>query len=167
MPPPPSSCGSRSVLFMKAATLFIALLLGGCLVGSLSSPSTSDEWPTYSNDPGGSRYSPLGQVDHQHVTRLRVAWTYRTGEPVGTGSASQKAFEATPLMVEGTLFFSTPYNRVIALDAETGSERWSYDPKVDRGRRIALAISRGVSTWLDDAAPAGRACRRRIFLGTI
>jgi quinoprotein glucose dehydrogenase len=152
---------------MKTATPFIALLFGGCLVGPLTSPSTPDEWPNYGNDPGGSRYSPLAQIDRQNVTRLRVAWTYRTGEPVGTGNASQKAFEATPLMVEGTLFFSTPYSRVIALDAETGAERWSYDPKVDRGRRIALAVSRGVSTWLDDAAPAGRVCRRRIFLGTI
>jgi quinoprotein glucose dehydrogenase len=153
---------------MKNAILFIAaLLVCGCLAWPLSSPSTPDEWPTYGNDSGGSRYSPLAQIDRQNVTRLRAVWTYRTGEPAGTGSASQKAFEATPLMVEGTLFFSTPYNRVIALDAETGAERWSYDPKVDRGRRIALAISRGVSTWLDDAAPAGRACRRRIFLGTI
>src|SRR4030095_7408104 len=153
---------------MKNAILFIAaLLVCGCRAWPLSSPSTPDEWPTYGNDSGGSRYSPLAQIDRQNVTRLRAVWTYRTGEPAGTGSASEKAFEATPLMVEGTLFFSTPYNRVIALDAETGAERWSYDPKVDRGRRIALAISRGVSTWLDDAAPAGRACRRRIFLGTI
>ena len=59
------------------------------------------------------------------------------------------------MMVDGTLFFSTPYNRVIALDAETGAERWVYEPKVDRTRRLAIVTSRGVSTWLDPAAAPG------------
>ena len=53
------------------------------------------------------------------------------------------AFEATPLMIDGTLFLSTPYNRVIALDAETGRERWRYDPNIDRTRRLAIVTSRG------------------------
>src|SRR5262245_33363425 len=70
-------------------------------------------------------------------------------------------------MVDGTLFLSTPYNRVIALDAETGRERWAWDAKVDRANRLVIATSRGVSTWLDTSARPNSACRRRIFLGTI
>ena len=70
-------------------------------------------------------------------------------------------------MVDGTLFLSTPYNRVIALDPETGAERWSYDPKVDRARRLAIVTSRGVATWRDPDAGADRVCRRRIFVATI
>src|SRR5439155_1628751 len=87
-------------------------------------------------DAGGSRYSPLTEIDRENVGHLRVAWTYRTSETVGEpGSYAHYAFEATPLMVEGTLFFSTPYNRVIALDAETGHKRWAWDAKVDRTLR--------------------------------
>ena len=120
---------------------------------------------SYGNDAGGTRYSPLSQIDRGNVGRLRVAWTYRTGE--SDGRSGHIAFEATPIVVDGTLYLSTPSGRVIALDPETGAERWTYDPIVDRSRTFALMVSRGVSTWLDAAAEPGRACRRRIFLGTI
>src|SRR5262249_4177667 len=119
------------------------------------------------NDAGGTRYSPLTQIDRGNVEGLRVAWTYRTGETGGAAPWGHRAFEATPLMVDGTLFLSTPYNRVIALDPETGQERWGYGPKVDRTRRFAIVTSRGVSTWLDPDGRADRACRRRIFSGTV
>jgi quinoprotein glucose dehydrogenase len=89
---------------------------------------------SYGNDPGGTRYSRLAQIDRTNVTQRRVAWTYRTGEAGGAPPYGHIAFEATPLMVEGTLFLSTPYNRVIALDPETGAERWTGDPKVVASR---------------------------------
>jgi quinoprotein glucose dehydrogenase len=163
-----------------AALALLALLLAGCLPsaqsdlgargdsGARGDAVSSGEWPNYGNDAGGSRYSPLTQIDRQNVGRLRVAWTYRTGETVGEPRPyGHYAFEATPLMVEGALFLSTPYNRVIALDAETGQERWAWDAKVDRTHRLAIATSRGVSTWLDAKAGRDPACRRRIFVGTI
>ncbi|HZW76448.1 MAG TPA: membrane-bound PQQ-dependent dehydrogenase, glucose/quinate/shikimate family, partial [Caldimonas sp.] len=101
------------------------------------------------------------------MTNLHIAWTYRTGEVGGVAPGAHTAFEATPLMVDGTLFLSTPYDRVIALDPETGAERWHYDPNVDRARLFALVTSRGVATWLDTSARADRACRRRVFVATI
>jgi quinoprotein glucose dehydrogenase len=126
-----------------------------------------DEWPTYGNDPGGTRYSPLAQIDRANVAQLRVAWTYRTGGEGGAAAYGHTAFEATPLMVDGTLYLGTPYNRVIALDPATGAERWVFDPKVNRARRLAIVTSRGVSTWLDPTAAEGRACRRRIYAATV
>jgi quinoprotein glucose dehydrogenase len=129
--------------------------------------SRGDQWPTYGNDPGGTRYSALAQIDRANVARLQVSWTYRTGETGGAPAYAHIAFEATPILVDGTLFVSTPYNRVIALDAQTGAERWAYEPKVDRTRRLAIVTSRGVSTWLDPAAAPGSPCRRRIYVGTI
>jgi quinoprotein glucose dehydrogenase len=157
-----------------APLALLALLLAGCLPGpqrdllAHGDAGSGGEWPNYGNDAGGSRYSPLTEINRENVTRLRVAWTYRTGETVGEPRPyAHYAFEATPLMVDGTLFLSTPYNRVIALDAETGQERWAWDAKVDRGRRVAIATSRGVSTWLDAKAGRDRACRRRIFVGTV
>ncbi len=158
---------------LKAALALVALLVAGCLPGkpdhlSARGDAGSSEWPNYGNDAGGSRYSPLTAINRDNVGRLRVAWTYRTGETVGVpGPYAHYAFEATPLMVDGTLFLSTPYNRVIALDAETGQERWAWDAKVDRANRVAIVTSRGVSTWLDTGARADSACRRRIYVGTV
>ena len=145
----------------------IACLIAGCLAGVRQERAVDGEWPTYGNDPGGTRYSPLSDISRANVGGLRTAWTYRTGESHDARPPGLLAFEATPLMVDGTLFLSTPYGRVIALDPDTGQERWTFDPGVDRGRLLAVVTSRGVSTWLDGAAGPGRACRRRIFIGTI
>jgi quinoprotein glucose dehydrogenase len=153
----------RRAAFLAA----VVVLCAGCLAALHGDAGRSDEWPSYGNDPGGTRYSPLTQIDRANVTRLRVAWTYRTGEVGGAPPYGHIAFEATPVMVDGTLFLSTPYNRVIALDPETGAERWTWDPKVDRVRRLAIVTSRGVSTWLDPGAAAASPCRRRIFVATV
>jgi quinoprotein glucose dehydrogenase len=98
-------------------SLLVFLLAGQAQTGGT-------DWPAYGRDPGGSRYSPLEQIDRANVKTLRVAWTYRTGEDVGKSVVGNKAaFEATPIMVDGTLYFSTPFNRVIGLDA--GGDRAS------------------------------------------
>src|SRR2546427_12859910 len=81
-----------------------ALVWAGGLATLRGGGPRPDEWPTYGNDPGGTRYSPLSQIDRGNVAGLRVAWTYRTGETGGARPYAHVAFEATPLMVEGTLF---------------------------------------------------------------
>src|SRR5262245_24049951 len=151
----------------RVSAAALALALAGCLTAR-GGEDADVGWPTYGNDPGGTRYSPLAQIDRANVGRLRVAWTYRTGERAeGAWESARIAFEATPIVVDGTLFLSTPFGRVIALEPRTGAERWTYDPKVDRDAFYGVITSRGVSTWLDPAAAAGVPCRRRIFMGTI
>jgi quinoprotein glucose dehydrogenase len=130
-----------------------------------SANATRGEWIAYGHDALGSRFSPLGQISRENVSTLEVAWTFRTGDTTGTRQPAK--FEATPLMVDGTLYLSTPFARVIALDPETGAQRWSFDPHTDRGMNWGDWANRGVSTWLDAKAPAGSACRRRIYVGTI
>jgi quinoprotein glucose dehydrogenase len=118
--------------------------------------------------PGGSRYSPLAQITRDNVTQLKVAWTYRTGAmDVKSRSGDKGAFEATPIVIDGTLYLSTPFNRVIALDSETGVERWTYDAPVDLSMSYSEVTSRGVSTWLDGGRQPGAPCRRSIFVATI
>jgi quinoprotein glucose dehydrogenase len=78
---------------------------------------------------------------------------------------NKAAFEATPIVVDGVLYLSTPFNRVVALDPETGKERWVFDPRVSRTARFSEVTSRGVSTW--PARPAKEGERRRIFVATI
>lgn len=129
----------------------------------LAVPALAADWPTYGNDPGGSRYSPATQIDRSNVERLQVAWTFHTGALQPETDLNRKAaFEATPILVNGTLYLSTPYDQVIALDPATGQERWKYDPKIDRSRDYSEVTSRGVATWRDAKSGA-----RRIFIGTI
>ena len=152
--------------FPIALTL-AAIACYGQLSSNSKKPVAVAEWPYYGGDPGGSRFSPLSQINRENVHKLKVAWVYHTGD-VSDGSqhARKSAFEATPILVDGTLYFSTAFNRVIALDPETGAERWSYDPKIDleSGYSEGL-INRGVSSWTD-SQPRSR-YRRRIFIGTI
>jgi quinoprotein glucose dehydrogenase len=127
--------------------------------------SSAAEWPAYGHDQLGSRFSPVRQITRENVGRLAVAWTYRTGDTARTMQTVK--FEATPLMVDGTLYLSTPFGRVIALDPATGRERWTFDAHADRQGDWGDFANRGVSTWLDPRARPGAPCRRRIYLGTI
>ena len=128
------------------------------------------QWANYGNDPGGMRYSPIDQININNVTQLNVAWTYQSGELEtyeGTEVASKAAFEATPLMIDGILYFSTPTNRVIAVDAGSGREKWVYDPKVNLQREYSEITSRGVSKWIDyNLQPADNGYMR-ILVATI
>jgi quinoprotein glucose dehydrogenase len=125
------------------------------------------DWQAYGCDAGGSRWSPLSRIDRSNVTKLAVAWTYRTGEDVSKSVVGEKAaFEATPIMVDGTLYLATPFNRVIALDPETGKRKWIYDPQVSLTARYSEVTCRGVSTW--PAWPkTAQFERRRIYVATL
>jgi quinoprotein glucose dehydrogenase len=114
------------------------------------------------------RYSPLKSIDAKNVGKLRAVWTYRTGalEPA-TNLNRKAAFESTPLLVDGLLYVTTPFNHVIALDPATGAEKWKYDPKVDRSHDYSEVANRGVAAWIDPKAAAGMPCRLVLFEGTI
>jgi len=130
--------------------------------------TTDVDWPAYGRDAGGTRYSPLKQITRDNVAQLKPAWEYHTGALTPKSDLnSSAAFEATPIMIDGTLYVSTPFSQVIALDPATGKERWKYDPDIDRTRGYSEVTSRGVSTWLDPQREAGEACHRRIIFGTI
>src|SRR5262249_28668045 len=126
-------------------------------------------WTHYGGDEGGARYSAAAQINRGNVARLKVAWTFRTGD-VSDGSAGENKlkFEATPILFNGTLYVSTPFNRVIALDPSNGKQKWAYDPEINRKTRFSEGlVSRGVSAWQDPRAKDGSPCKRTIFLGTI
>lgn len=131
---------------------------------------SNNEWPAYGRDAGGSRYSNLQQINSNNVGKLKVAWTYRTGELKtyeGTSAIEKAAFEATPIMIGSTLYFSTPSDRVMAVDATTGSKKWVFDPKVNLKKDYSEITSRGVSSWPAPGDKINTAAQRRIFIGTI
>jgi quinoprotein glucose dehydrogenase len=126
------------------------------------------EWPAYGGDALGSRYSPLAEITRENVGDLRQAWTFRTGEtPEAAPTRRPTDVEATPIVVDGTLYLSTPLGRVFALDPATGQARWSFDARVDPRVPFGDFTSRGVSTWLDRTAPGDAPCRRRILVATV
>ncbi|HEY2381957.1 MAG TPA: pyrroloquinoline quinone-dependent dehydrogenase, partial [Terriglobia bacterium] len=143
--------------------IFILLLWAGA-----ASPSVDSGWSSYGHDPGGTRYSPLKQITAQNISKLKVAWTYHTGALNPQTALNEKAaFEATPIIADGLLYLTTPFNQVIALDPATGTESWKYDPKVDRTHNYSEVSSRGVSVWMDARASAAALCKLRIYEGTI
>jgi quinoprotein glucose dehydrogenase len=151
------------------AVAFGVPLTAAIVLSSAPQPSTTDDWPFYGHDAGGMRYSPLAQITPANVSRLRVAWIFHTGD-VSNGSDGRRrsGFETTPLVVDGGLYLTTPFNRVIALDPETGSRRWIFDPAVDlRGNYGDGLINRGLATWLDPSRRREQPCRRRLYEATL
>ena len=146
--------------------LAISLATVSASLAHAQAAGAAGEWSAYGHDAFGSRYSPLAQITRGNVERLTVAWTYRTGE-ADVKTQQPVKFEATPLMVDGTLYLSTPFGRVIALDPERGVARWTYDAHSNRAGDWGDFANRGVSTWLDGRARLDAPCRRRIYLGTI
>jgi quinoprotein glucose dehydrogenase len=138
------------------------------LLGTFPAHALDAGWPAYGGDAGGSRYSPLAQITPANVSHLRVAWTFHTGElGKGVKDWSRSAFEATPILYRGTLYFTTPGTNVIAVDAATGALRWRRDTHTRRDLHYSDGVSRGVSLWVDEVAAPGAACSARIFAPTL
>ncbi len=153
----------------KIYSSLLALLYAALVSSSAHAQSSpASDWPSYGNDPGGMRYSPLTQINRENVANLKVAWTFHTGDiSDGSGGKKRSGFETTPILVDGTLYLTTPFNRVIALDPETGKQLWAYDPKIDQTLDYGDGlVNRGVATWLDSTRAANQPCRRRIFEST-
>jgi quinoprotein glucose dehydrogenase len=156
----------RIVQVMNIKKMLVAATVATVTACAAAPPDIT--WTAYGGHFGAGRYSDLRDIGPANVAHLEVAWTYHTGEAsIEAADKGKSVFEATPIVVDGLLFVSTPFNRVIALDAETGSERWRFDPELDRTTRFAEVTSRGVSTWLDERAAKDAPCRRRIVFGTL
>ena len=128
------------------------------------------DWPAYGGDAGAMRYSPLTEINRDNVAELAPAWTWETGEeplsgprlPVPGERVRPGNFQNTPVVINDTMYVSTPYNRVVALDAPTGRVIWTYDPKTtDWGQppNGTGFVHRGVAVWSGSEG-------RRIFLNS-
>jgi quinoprotein glucose dehydrogenase len=141
--------------------------LAGALAQSNKAPDLSKEWPTYGHDPGGMRFSPLTEIKPGNVDRLKVAWVYHMrpegyvapargggggyaeeggaggrGRGGGTGFAPS---ENTPLVIDGVMYMTTPYARVVAVDPTTGKELWSFHLPT------SSPSTRGLEYWAGDS----------------
>jgi quinoprotein glucose dehydrogenase len=161
---------SRRILWIVPAVALLAIAVGwyaplplsGQQVQGLqqiagqypAQPSTaSGEWPMYTADLRGSKYSPLDQINASNFSKLEVAWRFKTDN---LGPRPENKLEGTPLMVKGTVYTTGGTRRaVIALDGRTGEQKWVYS--LDEGERASRwaprqLSGRGVSYWTDGKA---------------
>jgi quinoprotein glucose dehydrogenase len=130
--------------------------------GTSALPSNKNgEWPMYTSDLRGSKYSPLDQINASNFNKLEVAWRFKTDS---LGPRPEYKLEGTPIMVKGVLYTTGGTRRsVIALDAKTGELMWAYSLR--EGNRAAIAprqlSGRGVSFWTD-----GKGDDRVVFITT-
>src|SRR5262245_52913753 len=147
-----------------------ALLVAGCGPREpLDFSGPTADWPEYAGDKGGLHYSPLTQVTRANVGRLELVWSHHSGDfNTDWAKGATTSLQVTPLVVNDTLYYCTPYMRVFALDPETGTERWQFDPVLkhkNTGGPYPLTC-RGVAYWQERSAAPRQTCSRRLIYGT-
>jgi len=132
--------------------------------------AAGEGWPTYGGDPGGLRFSTSSQITRTNAGQLHTVWTFHT-HAVDTAAerVQMPSFEATPVLSGDTLYLTSPFDVLFALDARTGAERWHYDPKLAPLTPYGLVTSRGVALWPlgEVVQPNAPACSHRVFWGTL
>ncbi|MEM9832687.1 MAG: PQQ-binding-like beta-propeller repeat protein [Bacteroidota bacterium] len=104
-----------------------------------ASEDMQSEWRVYRGTKASNQYSALDQINTQNVDQLEVAWTYQTGD-----ATERSAIQCNPIMVDGTLYATSPQLKVVALNAATGEEQWVFDP-VEQWK--STGVNRGVTYW--------------------
>lgn len=162
-----SSASRYAAIAIAVITAYVVIAGTGYSVTPLApriginNSTAGTDWPSYGNTSGGTRYSPLDQVNVGNVDQLELAWSYRTN--------AGGAFKATPLQVGELLYFCTGGNIVVALDAENGELRWQFDPLLDPAHlevaRYFTTGCRGVSYYAAPPEYVGE-CAQRILTAT-
>ena len=145
---------------MRNTTLQATLIMAGAALAACSkdkapdAPAATakavvvspDDWQVTGGEPGNSHFSALDQISRANVKTLKVAWTYRTGD----APASRSEMQATPIVIGGVMYTTTPALNVIALRADSGTVLWTFDPFAGRTREAHA--NRGVVYWTDGTA---------------
>lgn len=117
----------------------------------LNAASNNAEWLSYGRTYAEDRFSPLTQINRDSVQELGVAWSFELD--------TNRGQEATPLVIDGTIYFTSAWSKAFALDARTGEEKWRYDPRVPGHYGVNACcdvVNRGMAAWGD-----------KVFFGTI
>jgi quinoprotein glucose dehydrogenase len=142
------------------APLYAALFV---VVALAQSTAPAQPWAVYAGDNAATHYSTLADITPANVSNLSVAWEWSPAEQNKQDFGTQPgSFENTPLMIDNILYVTTPYNRVVALDPETGKAKWEFDPKAYEDGQPPNGtgfVHRGIAAWRDGA-------QMRIFLNS-
>ena len=132
----------------------IAVLVSTALLGAQGRDDGLIEWPYVGSEQAHTKYSIADEITRANVDELEIAWEWEPGEePLQEYGTRPGAFQATPLMIDNVLYISTMYTRVVALDAESGTQLWAFDPKAyeggPRGAGPGGFKHRGIAYWRD------------------
>jgi quinoprotein glucose dehydrogenase len=146
---------TRAFKWLVAAAVIAVAIVGGWLVLQRRGPTEADrEWRHHGGDPGHRQFSPLAQINRVNVSRLQVAWTYRSGDADPQGRSQ---IQCNPIVVRGVLYATSPQLKAVALNAATGKPIWTFDPFSTGAESHRLGVNRGLTYWEDGDD-------RRIFL---
>src|SRR5437773_4768091 len=140
---------------MKRQLRLLAIIVTGslALLAAQGRGSRQVEWLYYGGDPTNTKYSPLADITLQNVQRLQIAWQWKHWEtPLSEYGTVPGFFEATPLMIDGVLYVTTPYNSIAAVDATTGKELWRFDGEAYKLGQVLSGSGwklRGTAFWRD------------------
>lgn len=139
----------KSMRIVRMALLLTCLAISACSSLSGKQASANKDWPSYGRDYTNQRMSPLTEINSQNVKDLTLAWQYKTGV--------SSTFQATPIVVNGVMYVSLPYNHVAALEAKTGKELWRYKHvRKENWKMCCGPANRGVAVH-----------NGKVFIGTV
>ena len=134
-----------------SGTLFASASLRrarGCEAHRAAADNRAD-WLTHGRTYDEQRFSPLAAIDQGNVKDLKLAWYFDLD--------TKRGQEATPLVVDGTMYVTSAWSKVFALDARTGKEKWRFDPQVAGDKAIDACcdvVNRGVAAWVAASSSA-------------
>jgi quinoprotein glucose dehydrogenase len=123
----------------RTLSLFLALF-------AFQSFASDTDWPTYLGDPSSSHYSELKQINRKNVGQLEVAWTFNASDG---RKDNRSQIQCNPIIVDGTLYGTSPLLKLLAIDGATGTERWRFDPFASDPNNASVGVNRGVVFWAD------------------
>lgn len=162
--------GRRSLLAVATGAGAAAAVVVLVRPAATHAPPAADDgqvWATFNGDLMAQKHAVAAQITPANVARLRPAWELHTGDVShGEGARPPTDWGATPLFVNGTLYVSTPFDRVLALEPDSGRVKWSYDAR-PRSFVGNATNSRGVAYWQAAEPAPGRPCQKIIYLGAV
>ncbi len=122
---------------MRALSILVLILASSGPGAEILLTESQSDWPLYGRTHNNQRFSPLTQINSDNVGRLKLAWRYRTGK--------RATFQTSPIVIDGVMYLTTPFNDVIALDADSGKERWRYRHRLKSSNYCCGPANRGAA----------------------
>ncbi len=156
--------------------IWAAFIFGAFIIFGLAQAPAQAEWPHVASSIAGGHYSDLTDITPENVNDLELAWEHRSGDfnEGGNfrhgidpdGGRIQSGLQVTPIMFDDRVYYCTPYNRVFAIDPETGEEIWVFDPEIKLSDH-PFPRCRGVSSYVSSSIPEGQACHKQVIAPTV
>jgi quinoprotein glucose dehydrogenase len=153
---------TRQLGFIAAAGLALAVATG-------PAGARDQTWSTFNGDLKAQKYSTATQITPDNVGKLAMAWQLHTGDVSdGSGGKPTSDWSATPLFVNDTIYVSTPFYRIIAVQPDTGKIKWTFDThSVLKAVTQPDLKTRGVAYWQAQNPAAGQPCQKIVYIGTM